>query len=515
MSVVQKIDDIYTLYCYSGQNITETLKVTNIKRPTLLRYIKIKERLDPSLFECLDKKGGRPKLTLEMALYICRNVLNPEYQHHIFKSIRVSSRTQMIQRIGELSECLICADQSSNFELTPCCGQFLCEGCLVHIGENAIEDITFKAINCPFCQQSFTLNEVKTLLIRRYARTDPSELWRMTGDYDKSLTLNYTYARNLCRKFMAILGKIERLRGHTQPDDRMPRYSRNYEEVIGKDLYYGCCTACSPDMSRTQRVDYRRIRIASVEKQCVMGENELAVLEPGQFLCTVCKSYQEDREDGTFKKCPHCGTRTLKPEGCNYVRCGDHRWCFICEERLENNHNGHNVHYHTGLPGASPYESSCRVSLKQDKPTFVLKTCDCPACKEHRGAPLCRELECMNRTSPNNVSFNDQCDECNDKRQKDIIYEGKITQGLLINYYSHSGNLSDEISSELSEEHRLLIETRKADQRRRYVSEPYLGHVYYGLHRGSPMRCFNGVVRMKRVSRYFGACCAADTEGKT
>jgi hypothetical protein len=482
MSVVQKIDDAYTLYCFSGQNITETLKITTFKRPTLLKYIKIKERLDMSLFDHLDKKKGRKKLTLEMAFYICRNVLNPEYQHHIFESIQDLPKAEMKQRISELSECIICADQSRNFELTPCCGQFLCEGCFVHIAESAIEDLTFKPINCPFCQQSLTLDEAKDLLIVKYNHNKSCDLWKTTGDYYHSLTLNSTYSRNLFQKFMMILGAIERSRGLIRSDERMGMSSRDYEAIIGTDLYYGCCTACTPDMSRYQRVNYQRIRIGSVEKQCAIGENELAVLEPGQFLCTICKSFQEDPEDGTFKKCPHCGIRTLKPEGCNFVRCGDHRWCFICNERLENNNEGHNVHYHTGLPGASAYASECRVSLDQDKPSFVLKTCECSDCKEHGGAPLCRELECMNRTKKDKDIFNTLCNECIQKREKDLIYERQIAQGLLTNYYR-------------------LAKTprRKAclcylgkDKKRRYVKDPYLLDIYYREQR------FRGLTRMGR-----------------
>ena len=104
-------------------------------------------------------------------------------------------------------------------------------------------------------------------------------------------------------------------------------------------------------------------------------------------------------ENIVIKKCPHCGVRNMRPNGCNYVVCGDHRWCWICEERLENNNNGHNVHYHTG-PGTNPYMNRCRVSVNYNAPKFTINArCKCASCREHNGAPLCRTTDCMNRTS--------------------------------------------------------------------------------------------------------------------
>jgi len=450
MSVSERINDAYILYCLSDKDMKQTLSMTNIRRPTLNKYIAIKERLDLALFDHLDKKPGNKKLTLEMAMYICQNVLNPEYQWHIFEEIQGLPKVQMKRRIHELSECLLCADQSCNFELTPCCGQFLCEGCLSRIALSAIEYLTFTPIKCPFCRVSFTLTEIKSMMVNKYRRHSPTaSLWQTTRDYYGSLTFNYTYSKNLYNKFIRILDEIETSLGLIGSNQRMRLLSRNYEAIIGSERYYGCCTSCTPDMSKMNKVDYRRLRISSVEKQCAMGENELAVLEPGQFLCTVCKSYQEDPEDGVFKKCPHCGINTLRPEGCNYVYCGDHRWCFICNERLENNGDGHNVHYYTGLPGASAYASSCRQSLNQDKPKFILTTCDCSGCKDHGGAPICRETECMNRTSKKRDSFNTLCDTC-----------GMSYKGLITNYYHPSD--SDQKDSEDN-----------------YVNEPYLPTIYY------------------------------------
>ena len=466
MSVAEKIDEVYILYCLSGRNVKKTLTLTNIRRPTLNKYIMIKERLDLTLFDHLDQKKGQKKLTLEMAMYICKNVLNPEYQNHIFGEIQGLPKIQMKQRIHELSECLLCADQSCNFELTPCCGQFLCEGCLSRIALSEIEDLTFKPIKCPFCRVSFTLNELKRMMVTKHLRRSPGmDLWQITNDYYGSLTFNYTYSKNLYNKFMRILEEIEFHLGLIGTEERMKLSSRDYEGVIGTDIYYGCCTSCTPDTSKTRNVNYQQLRISSVEKQCAMGDGELVVLDPGQFLCTICKSFLEDPEDGTFKKCPHCGINTLRPEGCNYVRCGDHRWCFICNERLENNPSGHNEHYYTGLPRASAYASSCRQSLNQEKPKFILKTCDCSGCKDHDGAPLCRELECMNRTSKDKDSFKTLCEECDMKRKKNLSYEKQIAKGLLTNFYSRK---------------LLYRRIRGISRRRNNFLEPDLPQTYYG-----------------------------------
>ena len=56
MSIQAKILDAYQLYLLSNRNITETLKLTKITRPTLMKYIKIQECLDFEILEYLDKK---------------------------------------------------------------------------------------------------------------------------------------------------------------------------------------------------------------------------------------------------------------------------------------------------------------------------------------------------------------------------------------------------------------------------------------------------------------------------
>ena len=178
---------------------------------------------------------------------------------------------------------------------------------------------------------------------------------------------------------------------------------------------YGECYRCSRDMHlriTNRKQNFNRLHLGDINKECANGEGELLVVTPELFRCVVCKSREEEMENIVIKKCPHCGVRNMRPNGCNYVVCGDHRWCWICEKRLENKSNGHNVHYHTG-PGTNPYMNKCRVSINYNAPKFTIKgKCKCSYCSEHNGAPLCRTTDCMNRTSLKKKIFNKYCNEC-------------------------------------------------------------------------------------------------------
>ena len=67
------------MYILSDKDIVKTCTLTNIKRPTIIKYITIKERLDFTLFSELDKRG-KDKLTIGFALDLCKYVLNPDIQ---------------------------------------------------------------------------------------------------------------------------------------------------------------------------------------------------------------------------------------------------------------------------------------------------------------------------------------------------------------------------------------------------------------------------------------------------
>ena len=80
MILTQTIDDIYVRYLLLNRDMNQLIQQTNKSRVTLQKYITIKERLDFSLFEKLDKKGNE-KITLDVALFMCKRVLNPNIHH--------------------------------------------------------------------------------------------------------------------------------------------------------------------------------------------------------------------------------------------------------------------------------------------------------------------------------------------------------------------------------------------------------------------------------------------------
>ena len=411
-SITQKIQDVYVLYNLCDKNISETLKLTKLSRITLTKYITIQERLDFSLLENLDKKGN-DKLTLDLALHLCNFALNPDFQINIYPKLIQETKKLRKNKIEELSECLICCDSSSLFERLPCCNKFICDSCLVTMIDTNVNDLAFTGVKCPFCHVYFTIDQIDSILRDRY---DSKELWRQNKKYYKTMKFNTMYSQNLYYKFINIISCIEHVNNHALDNN-----SNDLKSLLGDEFYFGSCPSCTPTINdnQSQRRRFNRLRIGKVEKQCVNDQNQIVVLEPNMFLCVVCKSHLEDPNDGEFKKCPHCGIKTVKPDGCNFIYCDDHRWCFICNERIENNEDGHNKHYHTG-PGTSPYSNQCRQSIDYDAPKFLIKgKCNCNSCKQYGGAPLCRTLECMNRTSQannpideNEIEFHTYCEEC-------------------------------------------------------------------------------------------------------
>jgi len=425
MSVQKKIDEVYQLFILCNRNIIKTLSLTKITRATLNKYIKIQECLDFSLREYLDKKG-KEKLKIGDALFLCNNVLNPENQYTIFQNYLSSkNKLDFIQRENV---CVICMEHRKNFEFTPCCNGVICENCLSKTFESNIQDIIFKPVNCPFCNKHFNLLFVKWFLIDRFLERN-KEFWRKTNEYKLTLEFVSSYNYNLYNKYLTIIDRIERNNDYYITDDEP-----NFTELLG-DKYYGFCTQCTPtfqnrDFRKIQPRQWSRALISDIPKQCGDGEGGLLVIRPEMFRCVVCKSRDENLEDGEFKKCPHCGIKTVKPDGCNYIYCGDHRWCWICNERIENNADGHNKHYWTG-PGTSPYSNQCRESINYKdrnsivQPTFIIKgKCDCSSCQLNGGAPICKNIDCMNRTSLlDENNFHDYCSLCQHLSEKKMLEE--------------------------------------------------------------------------------------------
>ena len=374
--LTDKIDHAYMMYVLSNKKISKASSLTKISPVTMKKYVTIKERLDITLFDELNKKG-KEKLQLGFALDLCNYVLNPEIQIMFYPSLIQIPNKERKSKLGEMNMCMICADSTINFEILPCCNNLLCGSCLITIMETTINNISIKSIQCPFCNCDFTHTFIQWFL--KYTHKS-YESWRSLDVYKKNKKYNDLYTNNLYYKYVLTRKMVRRINDYSE------------------DKYYGVCTKCTPVPSKNmnQARMFRNIKITSVEKTCVNDENEIAVLKPEMFLCSPCKREEEDPNHQIFKKCPHCGIKTVKPDGCNYVMCADHNWCFICNERLERNHNGHNVHYHMG-PGSGPFSDKCRKSEDYDAPRFILNTCPCNSCKN--GPPLCRSIDCMNRTN--------------------------------------------------------------------------------------------------------------------
>ena len=420
MKTTEKIYDAYQLYLLSDRNITKTLKYTKLSRSTLSNYIKIIEMLDFGLLEYLDKKG-KEKLSIKDALYICNNVLNPENQFQIFKGFILSPKKDRMRSLNEESTCMICADTKKHFEFTPCCNNLICESCLVKTFESKIQDLVFKSVDCPFCNVPFSLIYCRWLMKERFKNSyknyekGSSDLWRHSKDYNNNFEFWKFYYMNLYQKYLQIIHILE-IKNDYMIADSEP----DFKQLLGDEKYYGACSQCTPQFTKISplinRNNWIYLQVCDIPRQCGNGEGGILVLDPEMFRCVVCKSRDENMNDGEFKKCPHCGIKTVKPDGCNFIYCGDHRWCWICNERIENNSNGHNKHYWTG-PGTSPYTNRCRESIDSNSERFVIcSKCDCSSCKENDGSPLCRNIDCVNRTvlSEENIYYKN-CVPCMEK----------------------------------------------------------------------------------------------------
>ena len=392
--LTDKIEECYHYYTLCN-NVAQVLKYVKVSRATLMRYVRIIEDLDITLFDLLNKKG-KGKLTINFAEYFVKNVRNPDHQVEIFKKIETLSDKKKKENLKELTECPICCDNSDSHIQMPCCGIFICVTCLYKYIDQMINNITFGGVRCPCCNIFFNRGFIRRHLltkVKRYGNSyslPPSLHWFKVGKGGRPGTIGNLYNRNIYKKMSAIIRKIERMNGKKIGKEL------DFDTLVsGNDApqYYGVCKSCCPPVSKNNPVyNFESLKVTTVDKQCVNGEGNLVVLKDEMFKCPTCKG----EEDVVFKKCPHCGIRTMKPDGCNYVICGDHRWCFICNERLEISHEGHNVHYWMGR-GTGPYSDECRESNNYDAPRYILDKCDCYSCRSHGGLRLCETFECNER----------------------------------------------------------------------------------------------------------------------
>jgi len=416
MSLTSTIDEIYLEYILNGKNIHKV--VSTKSKATLQKYIKIKEELDITLYPFLDE---RRKMTLDIALTLCKHILNPDIQIQMFPSLENKTTKEKKEIIRSSMFCEICAGESSHKEMLPCCRKIICFDCMLHTFEASLNDVTFKYMCCLYCRKELPLTYLSKLChapgwngffsSSRYTKVYSSnEPWRNTNEY-QTRTFFYSkfYQWNLFKRYEDMICKIILQRIDISKNHVGYCFDCVKRNFISKTRFINYTTKYEKKISGW----LKSTDIGVIRRDCV---NDM-ILTDDMFTCVSCK---EKREDGTIKSCPHCGIRTLRPNECNFVVCQcKGRWCFVCNLRLPNTDEGHNRHFYVG-PGSGPYSDKCRISEKSHKAKHILQDCKCEYCKQRGGAPLCQNMDCMNPTSYNNIArtrteylrFNVLCDTC-------------------------------------------------------------------------------------------------------
>ena len=444
MGKLDEIREIYNLYTLNGKRACQWWNwIPNNKSiATIKKYITIYEGLDFSLLEHIDKKKD-DKLTLDIAMYLIKNVNNHDLQFKLFSEIKCLPTKEKKKAIDESMYCLVCADKFPAFEVFPCCEQAVCERCMFEYISTAINGISFSPIKCMLCKTVYPFKYIKWFLTSRISS------WRNTCGYKtmwrtyktpgvnmliyKSFFSTPAYGENLYQKFGKMVADMVRcvriLDGDLNGDIESSSLKDFYEsellaEYCSKNVF-GLCPCFPLVMNGHINLRNRFAEMVAIDKVCVNDENEEVVLNRGMFKCIICKSREEKLENIEIKKCPHCAVKTIKPNGCNFVICQcNNRWCFICNMRLPNTHEGHNVHFHI-KPGTSAYNDDCRISIGGqrkrasgmgfDGPLHVLNACNCRHCSRRAFMSVCSKLDCSNPVD--NTKAEDKllilCKSCN------------------------------------------------------------------------------------------------------
>ena len=361
--------------------IDELKKYTKLSKSTIKKYLIIQEGLDHSLFPYLDNK--KQKLSLDIAYNLVKQYYNPNTQYKIFKKCMKNKKNKENKIIiYNLKTCNICCEDSLYIRYLSCCKYFICDKCLINIIISNISDISFKIIKCPYCKKIFNFKYLKKILYEQFYKNE--ELW-IDEKYKKYINYREYYFMNLFKKYLSIYNQIVKeknlLQIHIKSIRKLP-------PIIDEEIY-GCCSSCTPRVIENIEYNYENIKIKSVQKRCVNDQNQLIVLNTSMFACEECKNIVYET-----KQCPHCGMKTIKPDGCNYVYCAcNNKWCFICSSRLPDNTYGHNHHYWMGK-GTSAYDNKCRVSEKTNTPAHVIEKCFCRYCIKRNKKPSCIKLDC-------------------------------------------------------------------------------------------------------------------------
>ena len=389
MGTHEKITETCYYHSLCGNDFKRTSNFIKVSQATIRKYVKIGNCLDISLQEKMDQKG-KHKLSLTLANILASEVNDLDFQCIIFENMCKDNLTnrEKIDKINDYSECTICCDNTFKQIMLPCSSS-VCITCLYKHIQTSINDIVFEGCKCPITNDYLSEIFIYQILTINLMG-NPYKWIRNTHIYQKK-----HYYRNLFRKYRAIVENIE-----DKQNKKINQKTNDFSELIDSELYYGTCKECCPIIDNKANRVFFNLKVNTVERQCVNAEGNIVVLNNGMFKCESCIGGENE-----YKKCPHCGIKTLKPAGCNYVICGDHRWCWICNERLPNNHNGHNVHYWTG-PGTSPYSNQCRRSISYPGEDFVINFCECISCSSYGGKRICNTLTCYNRCD------SQYCEEC-------------------------------------------------------------------------------------------------------
>ena len=398
MSLTSEIDELYIHYILLNKDIKQLTKYSKKTLQTLKKYIILKERLDIELFPLLD---NRKELTLDVALTMCKEVPNPNIQIQLFPTLKGLTTKNKKLRIIESKQCDICAESRGIRDSLPCCENILCFDCIVSIIEASINGLSFQMICCPYCREDISMVFLKDMfrLNRSHVKGCKSRLisfedWKNTDKYVSHMnTYGVWYLHNLVRKYR----KIKKLLLN--------------EEVTMETHHFGYCRSCIKETYGTNNnflkahvnkviTNINRLNIVKVPKDCAQDME----LKDTMFMCEPCSN----KEKVEVKSCPHCGIKSIKPSNCNYVRCNcGNFWCFVCNVRLPNTHEGHNVHFWRGN-GTGPYDDHCRVSTNFNAPKHILQSCNCIHCSRRNGAPMCMNINCKRITKERSDYIEDQ-----------------------------------------------------------------------------------------------------------
>jgi hypothetical protein len=415
------IDDVYMNYLLCNKDLQMISSISKKSKATIKKYIDIKENLHDDLYQLFSTK----KITIDIALYLIKHIFNPEHQLCIYPSLINFKTPDKKIKISQENICDICCGNSKLFEITPCCQNKLCLSCLRNIVLSSSKDIQFQLLSCPFCRDIFPLDYLYMIL--KVGDMKSFEPWRNKYEYEYNYKIYNDEKFGRCIKYY-LHNTIYKYKYNLQQIIQSNHIDDHSLEMIKEELtnhIYSNCYHCVQkwygNHKRFHEKQYfsdnskmKYISLGTIEKQCVNNDTPL---KRNMFLCQPCF---DKHNSGEFKKCPHCGIKTLKPNGCNFVKCKcGNKWCFVCNLRLPNTHEGHNVHYYIGY-GSGPYDDHCRISTNYKGETHILQECNCKYCRERNGAPLCKNIDCYRPTNFNKkysqtkkgLFYNMYCDQC-------------------------------------------------------------------------------------------------------